>query len=259
MSQSLTRTIGRIGDQLIYPVAPADQGVSVRIEGPHRGYSLVCEGSSAGPGGPWVKLPSIYFSLPGGRYEQHPGAYHATTFNEAKYFAVDTRFPVPLTHVRLTCQQWFGVEGNALAATATGMPSPPRAVADTGGAVAFDELRGKLLAVPVGFKAAASGATREAHVGSDYRQLMVGFNLTALTDAPAGVTFAAQTRGADEVWYTLWESPAVTAAPWQTWVSIGAALDVSRMFTNMVRLAWTLPAGGGAEFSASVMAKTLPP
>lgn len=248
-----------LGHSMVYPVGPTDQSVSVRVSGTHRTYSMVVEGSSEGASGPWVKL-DIFISLAGGRYEKHPGAFDVKTFNEERFFAVDTRFPVKLTHVRVRLQQWFGTDGTAITVTADGATWTPKAVSDTGGNQAFDELRGRVLAIIDG-SAAADGHSEHANIGSDYRQLMFGVNVTAVEfNAPSDtpVVFSLQCEGADGVWYTVWSHEGFTA-PGQFWVSIGAALHIDRMFSNVVRVAWVVPGVvRKVTYSASIMAKTLP-
>jgi hypothetical protein len=179
-----------------------------------------------------------------------------TILNQAKYFAVDTAHPQPLTHVRIRLQQWFGNEQARVTAVMEGVPWTPKSQADTGGNQAFSEVKGVIITRPSA-AATASGSTAEANAGGDYRQLIVGANVSELSE---GGTFAlsAQTKGPDGVWYTVWASEAL-AAPGQVYASIGVGLHVNRMFGNVVRLAWALSDGAQATFSAMAMGKTLPP
>lgn len=250
---TVTKRMKGIGDALVYVVGPQDKGVSVSLVGKHQCYGLVAEGSTAGPSGPWVKL-EIFLPVPGGRHELAPGAFDVTVFNQSKYFAVDTANPLPLTHVRIRLQQWFGNEQASIDAVVEGVSWTPKSAADTGGNQAFSEIKGVVLVRPSG-EASSSGETAEANMGGDYRQLVVGANVTALS-AGGSFTLLAQTRGPDGVWYTVWSSEAL-AGPGQVYASIGVGLHVNRMFGNIVRLAWAVT--GSATFSAMAMGKTLPP
>jgi hypothetical protein len=265
-------TLKALGDWMMYQVGPSDQGVDVRIVGIHRTYSMVVEGSPEGPNGPWTKLP-IHVALPGGGYDMQSGVFTTQTANESRFFAVDAIHPVKLTHVRFRIQQWFGGPETFIGITAEGTRTNPRAISDTGGNVA-DALRGKVIAIMPQTVEAGTGYSEEANIGHSYRQLMFAANVTEIggqnriVPEEGVIGFALETKGADDVWYTVWETgeddcPNDTRTdldvghftkPGQFWVSIGVALHINRMFGNIVRVRWHTSAR--ATFSMSLTAKT---
>jgi hypothetical protein len=103
----------------------------------------------------------------------------------------------------------------------------------------------------------ANGNSVDLNVAA-FRELAIDANVTALGGAggPA-VQFFIDRKGADGVYYQIWNSAVINAAPGTASDSIGPGLNKAQSLGSVIRLRWVITGGGGntATFSASLIAK----
>ena len=100
----------------------------------------------------------------------------------------------------------------------------------------------------------ANGNTANLSV-SQYHELAVGVNITAVTGTSPSMTLNVDTLGADGIWYTIYTSSAQTAAG-AVVTSIGAGLATNQSFGQTIRLRWTITGTTPSfTFSASILGK----
>lgn len=261
----VTKRLYGIGDTIVYEVQPGDQGVAIAAGGLHNGFNFAVEGKPVGVGDAWFKQPSFWPDK-GGDYHEEPGAFYEDISNACRHLAIDVVNPVRISHVRLRMQKWQGGElAGGLPAyaevTLEGTPWTPKPAAESGPAQSFARGKGFVVCVKPGARS-GTGASLPANLGSEFRQLMVGVNVTEVAWPEPGakkkgndIAFHLQTLGTDDVWYNVCTMP--VGGTGQAYTSIGADLAVPQMFGNIVRLAWTIPPGVTVTFSGSVSAKTL--
>lgn len=100
----------------------------------------------------------------------------------------------------------------------------------------------------------ASGASASLAV-SQYRELAVDVNVTALSGTTPTIQYFVDRLGADGNFYTVWSSASITATGTAS-TSIGAGCATNAAFGTAVRLRWTV--GGttpSVTFSASLVGK----
>ena len=85
----------------------------------------------------------------------------------------------------------------------------------------------------------ASGNAGTLSVGA-FRQLLIGFNITAASGTSPTIQFFLNTKGPDSVFYTVWTGSVYTVAPQKVLVSIGPGLAVQADFGTQAQISWTI-------------------
>jgi hypothetical protein len=100
----------------------------------------------------------------------------------------------------------------------------------------------------------ASGNSADLSVGQ-YTELAVDANITAVAGGNPTLQFFLDRKGADNVYYPIWQSVTYTTTS-QVSASVGAGMSIAQSFGSTVRLRWVI--GGtvpGWTFSGSIVAK----
>jgi hypothetical protein len=101
----------------------------------------------------------------------------------------------------------------------------------------------------------ANGNSADLSVGQ-YTELTVDCNITAVTGVNPTLQFFLDRKGADNVYYPIWQSLTFTAIG-QVSTSIGSGMSIAQGFGSTVRLRWVIGGGGGQSFifSSSIIGK----
>jgi hypothetical protein len=100
----------------------------------------------------------------------------------------------------------------------------------------------------------ASGNSADLMVGS-YAELTVDVNVTSLSGTGASVQVFVDRKGADGVYYAIWQSVTISAAMAVS-TTIGAGMSIAQGFGTMVRLRWVISGtGASVTFSGSMIGK----
>jgi hypothetical protein len=100
----------------------------------------------------------------------------------------------------------------------------------------------------------ASGNSADLSVGQ-YTELAVDANITAVVGVNPTLQFFLDRKGADNVYYPIWQSITFTATG-QVSTSVGAGMSIAQSFGATVRLRWVI--GGTTPswtFSGSIVGK----
>ena len=95
----------------------------------------------------------------------------------------------------------------------------------------------------------ANGNSADLSVGQ-FTELAVDANITAVAGANPTRQFVLDRKGADGVYYPIWQSVTLTTTG-QVSTSIGAGMSIAQGFGSTVRLRWVI-GGAGASFTFSV-------
>lgn len=99
-----------------------------------------------------------------------------------------------------------------------------------------------------------NGNTADLSVGQ-YTELTVDCNITAVAGTNPTLQFFLDRKGADNIYYPIWQS-IVVVAPTQISTSVGAGMSIAQGFGSTVRLRWVI--GGTTAsftFSSSILGK----
>jgi hypothetical protein len=101
----------------------------------------------------------------------------------------------------------------------------------------------------------ASGNSADLVVGQ-FIELAVDCNVTAVSGTNPTLQIFLERKGADGVYYPVWQSITITSASTQLCTSIGAGMSIAQGFGSTVRLRWVI---GGTNaswtFSCSIVGK----
>ncbi len=100
-----------------------------------------------------------------------------------------------------------------------------------------------------------SGNSADLAVGQ-FIELTVDTNITAVAGTNPTLQMFVDRKGADGIYYPIWQSITCTSAPTQLSTSIGAGMSIAQGFGSVVRLRWVI---GGTNaswtFSCSMIGK----
>ena len=100
----------------------------------------------------------------------------------------------------------------------------------------------------------ANGNSADLSVGQ-FTELAVDCNMTAVAGVNPTLQFFLDRKGADNVYYPIWQSATFSATS-QISTSIGAGMNIAQGFGNVVRLRWVIGGVGPSwTFSASIIGK----
>lgn len=101
----------------------------------------------------------------------------------------------------------------------------------------------------------ANGSSADLNVAA-FATLAVDINITALGGTGPAVQFFIDRKGADSVYYQIWNSASINAANAVS-DSIGPGLNKNQSLGTAIRFRWVITGSGGptATFSASLIAK----
>jgi hypothetical protein len=101
----------------------------------------------------------------------------------------------------------------------------------------------------------ANGNSGDLTVGS-YVELAIDINITGNQGSSPTITYYMDRKGADGVYYPIWQSSTITASA-SISASIGAGLAYSQSFGATVRFRWVIGGSStpGFTFSASLQGK----
>ena len=95
----------------------------------------------------------------------------------------------------------------------------------------------------------ANGNSADLSVGQ-YTELTIDCNITAVAGVNPTLQFFLDRKGADNVYYPIWQSVTVVATG-QLSTSIGAGMSIAQGFGSTVRLRWIISGGSGQSFTFS--------
>jgi len=99
----------------------------------------------------------------------------------------------------------------------------------------------------------ANGNSADLNVAA-FRELAVDVNVTSLTGVAPTVAFFIDRKGADGIYYQIWNSNTLSAVgPFSD--SIGPGSNTFHSLGAIIRFRWALTGGGTVTFSASLIAK----
>jgi hypothetical protein len=96
----------------------------------------------------------------------------------------------------------------------------------------------------------ANGNSADLTVGG-YTELAVDANITAVAGTNPTLQLFLDRKGADNVYYPIWQSITVTAAT-QISTSIGPGLSIAQSFGSTIRLRWIISGSSGQSFTFSI-------
>jgi hypothetical protein len=100
----------------------------------------------------------------------------------------------------------------------------------------------------------ASGNSADLAVGG-YAELTVDVNVTSLSGTSPTLQMFVDRKGADGVYYPIWQSATITAATAVS-TTIGAGMSIAQGFGSLVRLRWVIGGTGpNVTFSGSMIGK----
>jgi hypothetical protein len=93
-----------------------------------------------------------------------------------------------------------------------------------------------------------SGNSADLAVGQ-FSELTIDCNITAISGTNPTLQIFLERKGADGVYYPIWQSVTITSAPAQVSTSVGAGMSIAQGFGSIARLRWVI---GGTSPSFTV-------